>query len=59
MDYQKLYETAKLLHDNCKEFRASCSKCAFVEYSGECGLCKFPDEWELIEPDSPVKLAKG
>lgn len=31
----------------------------FGKYSGECGLCRFLDDWELIAPDSVVKLVKG
>lgn len=31
----------------------------FGEYSGEYGLCRFPDDLELIAPDSVVKLVKG
>lgn len=59
VDYQKLYEAAKLLHDTCKYFGESCYKCPFVKYVGDCGLSKFPDAWELIAPDSVVKLVKG
>lgn len=58
VDYQKLYEAAKLLHDTCKDSVSSCSECVFGKYSGECGLCRFPDDWELIAPDSAVKLVK-